>query len=696
MKALNWKQGFLLIILFGLISVSLLAPIASNDYLPPADFASHTAAIVQAKMALEEGQFPIRTAPWQNQGWGNAYYQFYSPSSFMLAGYIYKLLPYTNPFFCYKLTLWLLLVTAAFYCYRLMSWLTRSHEIGILSGAVYIFAPYYLITINTRGDFTEAFAQGLIPVVIYYSLRCFYNPYRSSCLALCACSWFALSTAHLITFVYTSLFAGIFLLLLTIANTPMWRKLLLCALGYILGCLLAIWYLAPIALIQKYLLIHEALSNPSNLAWLTLLPTLFSIALVGAMPLPGNGLVSMPLCFAVGWPVLLATGVIAYTLIDSKPFSDRKTRKIAEAALITFILSFLAIWSPFDFWSALPQFLTIAQFTYRLLTQTMWLGMILFGLALSLLFKQKLELRHVVVGLLLIGLASSSWLSTNKSSSKIPSQIMVNPDLDFGAPNYLILQKTLLNNIYVGNTELPLIPTDNWLVLNQETLLPYELLANEPHAILELTGTLPSYISHTPVYLNVELNGKKISHLIPPGDFTWNLPIGALIRGTPEQGLRIKFTSPQPYIPSKHDPQSSDSRSLIVQVKTFRLRQLSPLKSALPVSETANYCHQLQAETLCTLSITAKNSFVQLPVIYYPGLLNIEVNGKVSDYFPLAHQSMVLTGLKLQPGNYKISVRFSGLSWANWISRIAWGCIGLLLLRSGYGLVTKRKAQCLR
>lgn len=688
MLALTWKQRFLLVTLFGLISISLLSPIASNEYLPPAEFENHISAIIQAKMALKEGQFPIRVAPWQNQGWGNAYFQFYSPLPYMAAGLIYGLsCLHANPFFYYKLFIWLALVLAAVYSYRLTSWLTKSHEIGILSAMAYITAPYFLININTRGDFTEALAQGLIPAIIFYSLRCFYNPlktYSATFISIfgVSLSWFALATTHLLSFIYTSLFVGLFLLILTAQIRSRWKNLLLCGLGYGLACLLALWYLAPIAMIEKYLYIHTGLSDPFVFAWLTLIPTLLSITLVSPMPLPGNGILLIPLCFAVGWPLLLATGVTVYISTQSRLFYEHKLKTMVATLLILFTLIFLMVWSPVDFWQYLPKILASAQFTYRLLTQLMWTGMILFAFSLLAMFKEKLEMAHVVIGLLLLGLASSSWLPTNKSGPTIPSQLRNNPDLGNGQLGYLIAPQAIPNKNNINGGDLPFTSSDHWLLLNQEVTLSSNIFAKEPRAILQIRGTLPSYLFHSPITLTFEMNDRKLSRKIVPGDFSWNIPLATLAQQIPTDTIRLRFTSKQPYIPNRNDPKSTDNRSLTVQVKTLSLKHLTPQNTLVPVDETLKFCQKRGAETICELTVTSDAELIQLPVLYYPHLLLLKINGKKSNYLPLAYKDIVLTGLRLMPGKYKITTQFIGLSWANWISRLTWTSMLLLMLAS--------------
>ena len=63
---------------------------------------------------------------------------------------------------------------------------------------------------------------------------------------------------------------------------------------------------------------------------------------------------------------------------------------------------------------------------------------------------------------------------------------------------------------------------------------------------------------------------------------------------------------------------------------------------------------------------------MQLPVLFYPGLLDVRVDGLATPYLPLTYRSYVLVGVELPPGQHDVTVRFRGLWWANWISGAAW------------------------
>jgi hypothetical protein len=84
--------------LYLLLALGLLAPMASNGVLPAAlDHANHTASIVQAKMALDEGQFPLKVAPFEHDHMRYPLFQFYSNTPYLIGGLIYKYVTPRNP-----------------------------------------------------------------------------------------------------------------------------------------------------------------------------------------------------------------------------------------------------------------------------------------------------------------------------------------------------------------------------------------------------------------------------------------------------------------------------------------------------------------------------------------------------------------------------------------------------------------------
>ncbi|MDR3476674.1 MAG: 6-pyruvoyl-tetrahydropterin synthase-related protein [Gammaproteobacteria bacterium] len=686
MRALSLKQSLLLVLFLGLIAVSMLSPIASHRYLPDSpDFAIHTGAIVQAKTALKDGQFPLRTVSWQDNHFGNAFFTYYSPLPYMISGTLYKIMPgHGNPYSALKATLWFFILLAGLYIFKLTYWLFRSMPVALLSSVVYMLSPYFLININTRGDFTEAVGQGLIPVVLYYTLKSFKEPNLRLAI-FAAVAWTSLLTSHLVTFVYTSFFIGLFLICLTLRDRTAFKRLLWTGVIYLFGCVLALWYLMPIALTTRFLLVYNQLTSPMKAAWLTPLPTLLSVGAVSPVPLPGNNELPMALYASVGWPILFAVFLLSYLLIQKRLFFTKASKKTIAILIALFGLAFFIIWSPINFWRFVPEVLAIAQFSYRLLSQTMWIGTLLFGFALLEIFRGKLDYRYVAFGVVIIGLTSSTWLPTNKSGALTVDDIIKAPSLGYSQHAYLISPNKLPQLMIAGQTDLPLVTSDNWLLLNQPITLP-ATLATTPRATLHLVGTLPPELFTAAVKLTLFINGQATTtETLQPGNFELNFKLHHAIPANAEK-FTLAFSLDKPYVPKLANPNFNDARLLGVMVRSIQVENLSSELNAMSVTATQPDCAHHNTLTVCHIHVTPEATLVQLPSFYYPGLLRVKVNGEQANYLPLLHRDQVLTGLRLAPGNYEITVEFVGITWANWISGIAWivilvSLITMILLR---------------
>ena len=256
----RWKFPFLLFCFYAFVAIALIAPIASNHFIPElADYMNHLAAIIEAKLALAEGQFPIRVAPdWAGR---YPYFQFYSPSSYTIAALIYQYLTPNNPLFAFKLTTLFALTIGGIYMYRVIYWFVQSKHAAILASLVYLMSPYYIIVINNFGDLSELIGLAILPAVLYYSLQRFQFPNQYQFLLKAGLCWYLLLTTHIVTFIYGSFFIALLFLLVTIKNRHHWRNFIQLGIAWGLGCLLAMWYLAPIATLGQDTLISQSFNS---------------------------------------------------------------------------------------------------------------------------------------------------------------------------------------------------------------------------------------------------------------------------------------------------------------------------------------------------------------------------------------------------------------------------------------------------
>lgn len=202
------KKIFLCIFFF-LLSVIIIAPLSSQSKVrteQSSDLVAHVGAIVQAKMALDEGQFPPKIGPYFQNNFGNPIFQFYAPVYFTIAGCLHKFLFPDNPYSALKFLLCLSLFFAGIFFYKLIHLLTNSEHIAFLSAFVYLTNPYLLANIYGIAHIPEIIAQCVLPAVLYYNMGIyFFSKYDIPNMIFAAMSWFAVLCIHPITFVYLSI-----------------------------------------------------------------------------------------------------------------------------------------------------------------------------------------------------------------------------------------------------------------------------------------------------------------------------------------------------------------------------------------------------------------------------------------------------------------------------------------------------------
>lgn len=458
----------MVLLLYAGIATGLLAPMASDTILPKEpDHANHVAAIVQARQGIEEGQFPLRVAPWQHQGWRYPQFQFYSPVPYEIAGRVYRWLRPENPFAAYQAMLWAALLSGGFWMYLTSHFLTRNIVAALLAGVVYMSAPYLLVNVHARGAFTEVIAQGLLPAVLYCSARTFFSAsgWRSSWLPAAGIAWGLLALTHTITWFCGGAFMGLFFVGLGVDRTRwriapgLWRV----GAGFAIGCVLAMYVLVPM-MTSDYLVIRTMIGNVAMTTWITPLATLLSPTSLPPEPQPGQ-MIAPHLNPSIGWPMLLGVAILIdaawrlggrrHTGDDSDANADAQplpTARIASALVALFLLAVMLTWGPFDMWLLAPDVVHLPQYSYRFLSQAGWTGALIFAFAMVSLFGRELSARHAAVGILLIVLAHSSFLPQLESAKVEVAQIRDHPDLGYGHSTYLVKTQRLPQDRAVADT----------------------------------------------------------------------------------------------------------------------------------------------------------------------------------------------------------------------------------------------------
>src|SRR5271157_49131 len=699
-------KSILAVVLYGVVAFARLSPLMPNDLMGDSpDFPNLVAAIIQAKMAIDQGQFPIRTALWQFNGWQYPDFQYYSNFPYMVAGYIYKYISPSNPYWAFKFLCWLSLVASAFFIYKLAKLLTASEAAAVLGGTVYMCSPYFLVNILARAAWTEVIAQGIIPIILYYSFRCYHSP-GIKYIASTSLAWFALATTHIITFVYSGLFIGLLFLIMVIVQKDFNRpvKIFKLAVSFLLGCLLASYFLAPVIL-RPELNINNSIQNPYKNKCQAPLSSLVS----PTANTPAGCSLTKGLSPSIGWPILLSWLAVTYFVLFHRPKMDLKppNKAMLNGCYTIFCLAAFMTWSPFDFWSLLPRFLWVAQFTYRMLSHTMWSGAILSAYTFVFIFGNQTEFSispaiskaknhrakllnityrlttiHFYIAIIFCAVCVSSipFLLPQKYINPL-SEILKDPDLGYGQAAYLMNTDIVDSNWIVGNVWLPLVYSDGWLIIDQ--YVPVAATRINSSTFLKMSGVTPEIFSRG-LTLFAWQDGTKIAKkYVIPGPFVWEFPVSRDLQNT-SKDINIKFTSDRFFVPKLINPKNNDARHLAVSINSAVV-DFGSSNNAMPVSETQNYCLIKASGIVCDLT-DAKYHIIELPILYYPPpLIDVKIDGQETNVFAIIDHSFLLAGVAgLKAGkHYQIEARFQGLPWANSLSLGSWLFLAGLIVMDG-------------
>ncbi len=683
----SWGKYIGLIVIYGCISIMLFSYMSSNILVPTIlDIINHLLGITQAKLALQEGQFVLRVMPLVHDGWRYPFFQFYSPSSYQIAALICLLLTPSNAFIAYKITIWLGFTVGGIYMYRLAYEFVKSESVAILSGVIYLTAPYVAITITYMAAFNESIALGILPAVIYYTFKQYTTKNSHMILLQTAIMWYLLATIHLLTFLYSSLFVAILLILVTVKSPKQqWRNLIAVGVAYTFGLFLAMWYLAPLIELGKYLEINRTFGNSA--AFMSSTPHLSDlffpfIKVYGTHQENVHFDTVASLHPSIRLPIIISVGIAIYACLNKLTIAEKRADFWLGPLTIAFLIAFILVWSPINFWQWLPKSLMVVQYSWRILGQLMWMGALISAWALCWLFRNNLDVRHVIIGTAILILATCVSIPI-PGLNYLPFQDEINkPLLTVNPHAYLIeprinskianaMDSVLLESFKAGDG------IDSWLILNKPVTLSSSMLSRSKSLILNIQGYFPNekelqswrYTVFFPNERELKnwrlialINGKVYSsHTLKAGNFNWSIPIS---------DYKNKDASITFFIEDiKTGKKIENDVRLPLNIMLSGYLQAS---TYMDVHNTQSHCTQLNTDTVCSLYVPKGIELLELPIYYYPGMLDVTLNGKPVDYSNVMYKSYLLVGIKPLAGEINhIQFKFRGLLWANYLSATA-------------------------
>ncbi len=443
----SWTQKARISLLFVFIAFLVQASLFPyHDAPPPAlclssltDLCYHYTNIVKAREALLSHEWFLRTAPQIVGTWFYPVYQFYSPLFYQVTGIL--ALIFQDPFNALRCGLMLAMLVGAWYSCKLYVYLFKNSAAAILAASLYLLSPYLIQDLGTRAAFPEVFAQGLFPATLYYWFRIYDARGCSERAYFLLAGIFAnscLMVTHLITVATTTVFMFLFFILLSVQKKS-WRPLLGVLLCFIATLALASWYIIPILLEQHLFVVSNlSLRNPwgyvGAVTWKDLISWHPSATPTSPFDIPFSG--------ALGLPVVLASVYWIVRLYAWPKKIQFEQIAVLKVCLWLFLVCLLVVCSPFNFWKFLPHFSYVIQFPYRLLTDCMWLGALLFaGFVAQFSFKA----RALTLSVIAIAFLNLQWLPL------APKNLFVFPPnsafLDFQYPGDYLLDASLVHFI---------------------------------------------------------------------------------------------------------------------------------------------------------------------------------------------------------------------------------------------------------
>ena len=691
------------------------------------DLSVHCSGIIEAYNALAEGQFPVRVAPSHDGGHGGAdfggvrypLFQFYGNFPYTAAGLL-CLGAGLDAFAAWKLVQLAALTLGGFYAYRCGAAATRRPRASLVAGVVFMTAPYMWADLHARFAFPELVSFNLLPVVTFYCTRAFAarrGPWGYVLLG--GVAWSLLALSHNVTFLYASALLGLYFAShLSFDRRFLWR-ITRVGLTYAGGILLTLWYHAPQFQTVPLLNIRVQGEHPRPVGAELLTP--LDVLLAPAMRTP-PGSPTERLGLQVGWPALAAFGLALVGLLRrpartrSAPtdaaraghFSDpqltdaappkrslaplrhglggRRSRAAVVRPLIFFAVAFVLAWSPapasigFDIWRLMPRVFAYVQSSYRILMFVALFAALLVPYALATRRGRDLPAWATLLVLAAVAWASASYVPRHE---RLPpdalAQLVAHPILDglrdyMLAPAVVAQRSQLLPEMNWAEPIHGVVPREAKLDGSWQAWVPTPVIPAGRSGTLTVAGMIPAEGGARRVALQIVLDGKPLEPFeVRQGGFRQTLPLPG-----PHAGIGAAIGMTATHLGERTGPAA-------VVLTELRIAGPPPPPAWAFVSAEAMLpSRRTGAVTKFAVDLT-DHALVQVPVLYYPGLLRTTLNGHKTGYDHVGR----FVAWSLPPGRHEIGVEFVGVRWANWVSAIAWaGTIGGLGI-IGFGRVRR-------
>jgi hypothetical protein len=297
-------------------------------------------------------------------------------------------------------------------------------------------------------------------------------------------------------------------------------------------------------------------------------------------------------------------------------------------------------------------------------------GSLLAAYALGLLFRDGMRREHLGLAVLVLGLAVSPYLSPHQAvEGDSVEKELANPDIGRGGANgvFLLSPTAMAHTCYPQHG----VNRAEWhygLIDGAQRLCfpcSAEVPAPAPGDLLHIDGSVPPE-HRGPVKLTITLDDTVLAvSELAPGPFTLAVPVTTAF---PNERVRLTLRTNRYLDPVTKVATPPSPGAVALQVTALRFEDKHPrpgarlLLSAAELQAVTRYGHP----TVHLIHAT-RPCLAQLPVFFYPGVLEVRDNRRTVAYSNLG----CWTAVELEPGDHRITVRFVGLRWANRLSLLA-------------------------
>ena len=219
---------------------------------------------------------------------------------------------------------------------------------------------------------------------------------------------------------------------------------------------------------------------------------------------------------------------------------------------------------------------------------------------------------------------------------------------------------------------LDLLMINNTLQFNEKYSITQQLLdyAYQPNLLVE--GEIPTNVDQK-LKIEAIVNDTVISTKeLLPGKLKWEIPLDTLkerLHGSEKYNVQFNLSD------------KSAEKNTTIKVDRVLISGFLTPNETMDVNKVKSSCTQQQTITLCQLNVPSGIKMLELPILYYPQLLKITLNGKKIPYRGIMRGEFLLVGITPELNKInRIEIQFVGLQWANVISIIFWLAWGVLLI----------------